>query len=205
MIRLSLFKIGFILSIIGIIGVGFIFSESEKISQSFHLDREQVTSFDLKLQNQGIGFYKISIPDLGDAVFIQVLDSEGNILADKKIETKMAVNFFDFEYSGVYTIKVTNLSNHILPIDVEFGDTGVSQIKNPGIILFCGIMLMIISGYIKLKNYKIAQPDENISQNGKHMIVLPTSKDRLNPSQLIEKMSEIIEMGMSFFYFSIFY
>jgi len=161
--RLSLFKIGFILSIIGIIGVGFIFSESEKISQSFHLDREQVASFDLKLQNQGIGFYKVSIPDLGDAVFIQVLDSEGNILADKKIETKMAVNFFDFESSGVYTIKVTNLSDHTLPIDVEFGDTSVSQIKNPGIVLFSGIMLMIISSYVKLKNYKIAQPDENIS------------------------------------------
>ncbi|KAG2473824.1 MAG: hypothetical protein NPMRTH4_880004 [Nitrosopumilales archaeon] len=161
--RLSLFKIGFILSVIGVIGVGFNFSESEKISQSFHLDREQVTSFDLKLQNQGIGFYKISIPDLGDAVFIQVLDTEGNILADKKIETKMAVNFYDFESSGVYTIKVTNLSDHTIPIDIEFGDTNVSQIKNPGIILFCGIMLMIISGYIKLKNYKIAQPDENIS------------------------------------------
>ena len=161
--RLSLFKIGFILSIIGIIGVGFIFSENEKISQSFHLDNEQIASFNLKLQNQGIGFYKISIPDLGDAVFIQVLDSEGNILADKKIETKMAVNFFDFESSGVYTIKVTNLSDHAISVDVEFGDTSVSQIKNPGIILFCGIMLMIISGYVKLKNYKIAQPDENIS------------------------------------------
>jgi hypothetical protein len=161
--RLSLFKIGFILSIIGVIGIGFIFSESEKISQSFRLDSEQVTSFDLKLQNQGIGFYKISVPDLGDAVFIQVLDSRENIIDDKKIETKMAVNFFDFEYSGVYTIKITNLSDHAIPIDVEFGDTDVSQIKNPGIVLFSGIMLMIISGYIKLKNYKIAQPDENIS------------------------------------------
>jgi len=161
--RLSLFKIGFILSIIGILGVGFIFSESEKISQSFRLDSEQVTSFDLKLQNQGIGFYKVSVPDLDDSVFIQVLDSEGNVIADKKIETKMAVNFFDFEYAGIYTIKITNLSDHTIPIDVEFGDTNVSQIKNPGIVLFCGIMLMIISSYIKLKNYKIAQPDENIS------------------------------------------
>ena len=161
--RLSLFKIGLILTIIGVMGIGFIFSESEKISQSFRLDSEQVTSFDLKLQNQGIGFYKISVPDLGDAVFIQILDSEENIIADKKIETKMAVNFYDFEYAGVYTIKITNLSDHTIPIDIEFGDTNVSQIKNPGIVLFCGIMLMIISGYIKLKNYKIAQPDENIS------------------------------------------
>ena len=161
--RLSLFKVGFILSIIGIIGVGFIFSESEKISQSFRLDSEQVTSFDLKLQNQGIGFYKVSIPDLSNSVFIQVLDSDGNIIADKKIETKMAVNFFDFEYAGIYTIKITNLSDHAISVDVEFGDTNVSQVKNPGIVLFCGIMLMIISSYVKLKNYKIAQPDENIS------------------------------------------
>ena len=66
-------------------------------------------------------------------------------------------------HANSYTIKITNISDHTIPIDVEFGDTNVSQIKNPGIVLFCGIMLMIISSYIKLKNYKIAQPDENIS------------------------------------------
>jgi len=161
--RPSLFKVGLILSIIGVVWTGFVFSEGEKISQSFHLNIAQTASFDLKLQNPGIGFYKTSVSDLGDAVFIQVLDSEENIIADKKIETKMAVNYFDFENPGIYTIKITNLSDYPIPIEVEFGNTNVSQIRNPAIVLFLGFVLMVISGYRKLKNYKIAQPDEKIS------------------------------------------
>ncbi len=160
--RPSFFKIGLILSIIGVVWVGFAFLDSEKISQSFHLSTAQTLSFDLELKNQGIGFYKVSMQSSKDSVMIQILDSRENIIADKKIETKMAVNFFDFQYSEVYTIKVTNLSDHSIPIIVEFGDTNVSNMINPGIILFCGIIMMLITGYIKLKNYKIAQPDEKI-------------------------------------------
>ena len=161
--RPSFFKIGLILSIIGVIWVGFAFLDSEKISQSFHLSTAQTLSFDLELKNQGIGFYKVSMQNSKDSVMIQILDSRENIIANKKIETKMAVNFFDFQYSGVYTIKVTNLSDHSIPIIVEFGDTNVSNMINSGIVLFCGIIIMLITGYIKLKNYKIAQPDEKIS------------------------------------------
>jgi len=161
--RPSFFKIGLILSIIGVIWVGFAFLDSEKISQSFHLSTAQTLSFDLELKNQGIGFYKVSMQNSKDSVMIQILDSRENVIADKKIETRMAVNFFDFQYSGVYTIKVTNLSDHSIPIIVEFGNTNVSIMTNPGIVLFCGIMMILITGYIKLKNYKIAQPDEKIS------------------------------------------
>ena len=160
--RPSFFKIGLILSIISVIWIGFAFLDSEKISQSFHLSTAQTLSFDLELKNQGIGFYKISMQNSKDSVMIQILDSRENIIADKKIETKMAVNFFDFQYSGVHTIKITNLSDHSIPIIVEFGNTNVSNMTNPGIILFCGIIMMLVTGYIKLKNYKIAQPDEKI-------------------------------------------
>ncbi len=59
----SLFKIGLILSIIGVIFVGYGFYEGEKISQTFLLDTEQTESIDLRLQDSGIGFYKISVPD----------------------------------------------------------------------------------------------------------------------------------------------
>ena len=160
--RPSFFKIGLILSIIGVVWVGFAFADGEKISQSFHLNTAQTLSFDLELKNQGIGFYKVSMQNSKDSVMIQILDSRENIIADKKIETKMAVNFFDFQYSEVYIIKVTNLSDHSIPIIVEFGDTNVSNMINSGIVLFCGIMMIMIAGYIKLKNYKIAQPDEKI-------------------------------------------
>ena len=161
--KLSLFKIGLVLSIIGIVGVGIIFSEGEKVFQSFQLDVAQTTSLGLKLQNSGIGFYKVSLPELGDVVFIQILDSDEHIIADKKIETKTAVNYFDFSNSGVYILRVTNLSDHSIQIGIEFGDTNSSQMKYFGFSLFVGVLLMIISGYRQLKNYKIAQPDEKIS------------------------------------------
>ena len=161
--KLSLFKIGLILSVIGVVFVGYGFSEGEKISQTFLLDTEQTESLDLRLQDSGIGFYKISVPDLGDSVFIQIVDSQHNVLADKKIETKTAVNYFDFENSNVYTLKVTNLSDHQISVQIEFGDTNLSQIRYPGIVLYVGVILLMISGYRRLKNYKIAQPDENTS------------------------------------------
>ena len=157
----SLFKIGLILSVIGIVFVGYGFSEGEKISQTFLLDTKQTNSIDLRLQDSGIGFYKISIPDLGDSVFVQIADSQNNVLADKKIETKTAVNYFGFENSDVYTLKVTNLSDHQISVQIEFGDTSASQIRYPGIVLFVGMILLMTSGYRRLKNYKMAQPDEN--------------------------------------------
>jgi hypothetical protein len=159
----SLFKIGLILSIICIVFVGYGFYEGEKISQTFLLDTEQTESLDLRLQDSGIGFYKISVPDLGDSVFIQIVDSQHNVLADKKIETKTAINYFDFENSNVYTLKVTNLSDHQISVQIEFGDINLSQIRYPGIVFYVGVILLMISGYRRLKNYKIAQPDENSS------------------------------------------
>jgi len=159
----SLFKIGLILSVIGIVLVGYGFYEGEKTSQTVILDTEQTKSLDLRLQNSGIGFYKISVPDFGDTVFIQIVDSRHNVLADKKIKTKSAINYFDFENSDVYTLKVTNLSENKITVQIEFGDTSVSQMRYPGIVLFIGFVLLMVSGYRRLRNYKIAQPDENIS------------------------------------------
>jgi len=46
--RPSLFKVGLILSIIGVVWTGFVFAEGEKISQSFHLNIAQTASFDMQ-------------------------------------------------------------------------------------------------------------------------------------------------------------
>jgi len=159
----SLFKIGLVLGIIGIVASGFVFYQSEKSTQSFVLDLEQTKSLDLRLEESGVGFYKISVPELGDSVFVQIMDSHENVLVDKKIETKTAVNYFDFKNSDVYTIRITNLSENPILVDVEFGDTNVSEMRYAGVVVLLGTVLMVISGYRRLKNYKIAQPDENIS------------------------------------------
>jgi len=161
--KLSLFKIGLILTILGVILSAYTFSENQKISQSLTLDTSQTKTLDVDLIGEDIGFYKISLPSLGDSVFVQIQNSKESVITDKKIETKSAVNYFDFRDSDVYTIKVTNLSENSLIVDVEFGQVNVSEMKYSGVIVLVGIILMIFSSYNYLKNHKIAQPEENIS------------------------------------------
>lgn len=161
--KLSLFKIGLILTILGVILSAYTFSENHKISQSFSLDTTQTKTLDVDLIGEDIGFYKISLPSLGDSVFVQIQNSKENVITDKKIETKSAVNYFDFKDSDIYTIKVTNLSENSLIVNVEFGQTNVSEMKYSGIVVLVGIILMIFSSYNYLKNHKIAQPEENSS------------------------------------------
>jgi len=161
--KLSLFKIGLILTVLGVILSAYTFSENHKISQSLTLDTTQTKTLDVDLIGEDIGFYKISLPSLGDSVFVQIQNSKESVITDKKIETKSAVNYFDFRDSDVYTIKVTNLSENSLIVDIEFGQTNVSEMKYSGIVVLVGIILMIFSSYNYLKNHKIAQPDENSS------------------------------------------
>ncbi len=161
--KLSLFKIGLILTVLGVILSAYTFSENHKISQSLTLDTTQTKTLDVDLIGEDIGFYKISLPSLGDSVFVQIQNSKENVITDKKIETKSAVNYFDFIDSDIYTIKVTNLSENSLIVDIEFGQTNVSEMKYSGIVVLVGIILMIFSSYNYLKNHKIAQPDENSS------------------------------------------
>jgi len=161
--KLSLFKIGLILTVLGVILSAYTFSENHKISQSLTLDTSQTKTLDVDLIGEDIGFYKISLPSLGDSVFVQIQNSKESVITDKKIETKSAVNYFDFRDNDIYTIKVTNLSENSLIVDIEFGQTNVSEMKYSGIVVLVGIILMIFSSYNYLKNHKIAQPEENIS------------------------------------------
>jgi len=162
--KISLFKIGLILTVIGIVWIGVVFLQAEKNYEIFRLKDSQSLVSNMDLVGAGIGFYKTMMPDFaGESIFVQILDPNENVIADKQIETKMAVNYFDFLNSGTYTLKATNLSDHEIIIEIEFGNTNSSEIRYPGIILFIGIILIIISAFMKLKNYKIAQPDENIS------------------------------------------
>ena len=161
--RLSLFKIGLILSIVGAVWIGVVFLKGEKVFESYDLNPSQTITLDVQLQNSGVGFYRTLIPDFArDVLFIQILDSNGNILADKRIETKMAVNYFDFKYNGKYILKATNLSENSKIVEIEFGDTNSSEMKIPGISLGIGLMLIIISTFRKLQNYRTAQPEEKI-------------------------------------------
>lgn len=162
--RYSSFKIGITLVVIASIWIWVLFSGSEKVSLSTELNAKEITTVDLYLTKSGLGYYIITIPEYAKHVlFVQILDPYGNVIADKKIETKMSVDYFRFSDSGKYTMEITNFSEEPVSIEASLGDTTTSQLMIPAIIVFFGAVIVIYSGYRKLSDQSTAQPEENIS------------------------------------------
>ena len=162
--KVSPFKLGLGLVIIGIIWVALIFDETEKTHDSVLL--KQSNSFELKSEFVGvdIGYYKIFMPKFtGEKIFVQTLDANENIIQEQKIQTKMSVGYFDFNENGVYTLKITNISKNPIDLQIEFGNTHSQKMYPSGIMVLVGAVIMMIMSYMKIKNYKIEQPEENIS------------------------------------------
>ena len=103
------------------------------------------------------------MPDFsGKGVFIQVLDQNRNVISDNIVETKLSVGYFDFE-EGLHVLKISNLSEDKMDLEVEFGTTNGKEMVIPGIVTLIGGLMIVFASYIKLRDYRIAQPDENIS------------------------------------------
>ena len=75
----------------------------------------------------------------------------------------MSVGYFDFNEDGIHTIKVTNISKNPIDLQVEFGNTNSQKMVIAGVLILVGAVVMMIMSYMKIKNYNIEQPDENIS------------------------------------------
>ena len=162
--RISPFKIGLVLVIVGMIWTAFIFDETEKKNNSIIL--KESSSFETKLEFSGIniGFYKVYMPEFaGEEVFVQILDPKENVIQEERIQTKMSVGYFDFNDDGMYIVKITNISKNTIDIQTEFGNTNSQKMLPSGIIVLVGAIVMMIMSYMKIKNYKIEQPEENIS------------------------------------------
>ena len=161
---MPLFKLGLVLTIIGIIWISFVFVETEKTQGTILL--KQSNSFELKSEFTGIdiGFYRVYMPEFaGEVVFVQILDTKDNVIQEELIQTKMSVGYFDFYEDGTHTIKVTNISKNQINLQVEFGNTNSQQMIPAGVLILVGAITIIVISYLKIKNYKIEQPDENIS------------------------------------------
>ena len=162
--RVTLFKIGLGLVIIGAIWISVIFDETEKIHGSSLL--KQSTSFKLESEFTGtdIGFYKVYMPEFaGEEIFAQILDNNDNVIQEQRIQTKMSVGYFDFDADGIYTVKITNITKNSINLQVEFGNTNSQKMTPAGVLILVGAIVIMGMSYIKIKNHKIAHPDENIS------------------------------------------
>ncbi|MBT8251624.1 MAG: hypothetical protein KJO99_02160 [Nitrosopumilus sp.] len=162
--KVSPFKIGLALVIVGIIWTALIFDETEKKYDIVTL--KQSNTFETKAEFSGIdiGFYKLYMPEFsGEEVFVQILDTKDNVISEQIIQTKMSVGYFDFNENGEYTLKITNVAKNVVDIQIEFGNTNSQKMYPSGILILVGAIVMIIISYFKIKNYNIEQPEENIS------------------------------------------
>lgn len=162
--KISLFKLGIILSVVGMIWISWVFLEGNNITEEFQLEISNSHSVDLDFKGEGIGYYKILMPKyLGHEIFVQVLDNDKNIISEQNVHTKMSVGYFEFKKSGKYTINVINISKEKINMQIDIGETNSQNMIPSGIMILIGSIMIITTSFIKLKNYKIEHPDENIS------------------------------------------
>jgi hypothetical protein len=151
------------LSVAGMIWISFVFLQGDKVSEEIVL--KSISSYDLEidLKGKGIGYYKVFMPEFaGEQVFVQILDKNLNVISEDSVQTKMSVGYFDFEKSGTYTAKITNPTENEIELEIELGDASSDTMIPPGVMILVGAVMIIFSSYMKLKNYRIEQPDKNI-------------------------------------------
>jgi hypothetical protein len=161
--HISLFNIGILLVISGSIWGGIVLSEANKDSSNFFLENSYFGSVPIKIEGDGIGFYLISSESYQNNILAKIVDSHRNILDIRKITNKVTVDYFHFKHSDQVTLEVTNLSDKPVQLTVTIGDTRVQEITYPAILIFTGAIILLFSGYKKLKHYIIEHPDENKS------------------------------------------
>ena len=161
--RFSLFKISILLVIIGASGTGIIFSESDKTEQFMTLKQTESDELALYFEAGDIGYYKITIPEFdGQGVFFRIVDEDYDTISKGIVETKMSIRYFDVKESGIYTMILTNLAQEKMSYEIEIGSTDAKRIMIPAGIMFVGGLLLLFTSFMKLKNYRTEQPDENI-------------------------------------------
>ena len=151
--KVSPFKIGLLLVTVGMIWTAFIFDETEKKYDSIVL--KESSSFETKLSFSGIdiGYFKLYMPEFtGEEVFVQILDPKENIIQEQMVQTKMSVAYFDFNEDGEYTMRVTNIANNSIVLEIEFGNTNSQKMYPSGVLILVGAVVMMVISYLKIKN-----------------------------------------------------
>ena len=157
--NISSFRNGIIIIAIGVVWMMIIFSDGNHESELLTIEPQKSTTFEIGLTGQGIAFYEIYIHNYQQTpLFAQILDPNGNIIAEQKIHTIFSENFFDFTIDGNYVIRITNVSEKNLDFNIKYGDTKIEKLRIPELITFIGSSILIYAIFRKMKSYSIAQP-----------------------------------------------
>jgi hypothetical protein len=160
---ISIFKISILLMIIGASGTAIIFSEADRSSKLMSLKQTESNEISMFFEENDTGYFTVIITEFqGQGVYFRIVDEKYDTISKGIAETKMSIRYFDVKESGIYTIVLTNLAQEKMNYEVEIGSTNAPIISIPAGVMFVGGILLLFSSYMKLKNYRIAQPDENI-------------------------------------------
>ena len=55
-----------------------------------------------------------------------------------------------FEEDGTYTIKVSNISENPINLQIEFGDTHSQKMLAPGLMILVGSLILMLISYLKI-------------------------------------------------------
>ncbi len=160
--RISLFKIGLTLVVAGGIWMMIIFDDNVKISDDIILKKAGSATLGIEFVGSDIAYYTVYVKEYsGQEIFIQVLDDRGNVMDEELVNTRMSIGYFDYT-DGLYSIQVTNISDIPAHLAVDLGDTNSHAMAPAGLLVLVGSITIMMMSFFKIKNYSIAQPDENI-------------------------------------------
>ena len=153
---ISALNFGVMLFLVGIAGIVFVNASSDEGKEIIELrDTYIIDEFPI-IESQDAGFYKITINNFdGNNIFVHIFDSKQNIIHDKKIETKVSVNYFEIDSNEEYKIVLTNLSERKTELIFEYGNLNYSKIILPGFMLLLGLIITIFGIYKKLNQKTI--------------------------------------------------
>ena len=158
------FKNGIIITFIGVVWMGLIFSDGIIESDLISINPQKSKTFDISLTGEGIAFYEIHIKNYQqNPLFVQILDPKDNIIAEQKVHTILSENFFDFNTKGNYVIRISNFSEENIEFSIRYGDTKLAELLIPEIITFVGSSILVYVIFLKMIRYSIAQPKDTIS------------------------------------------
>ncbi len=122
---------------------------STRESTSSNIEPDGTFTFGIELEGSGIAYYMIEIEDFANQkIESEVLDGWGNRIWGRHIDTKMMINYFRFNETGKYWIKVDNLSGRNVAINVEVGDTSSDRMVAPWVVMLAGLGTVIASVYM---------------------------------------------------------
>ena len=106
---------------------------------------------------------RLQFPEFeGQGVFYRIVNEDHDTVSKGVSETKMSIRYFDVKESGIHTMILTSLSQEKMSYEIEIGSTDANRIMIPAGIMFVGGLLLLFTSFMKLKNYRTEQPDENI-------------------------------------------